>query len=370
MMSIFLSRRLHRLFFLLAAFAASLPAVHGATPEKLPALNIDIGETSISGLSSGAFASVQFQVAYSSIVKGAGVIAGGPFFCSQGNVLRATTQCSCTIDPAHKLCGVSKTSTELPILVSETRQFAAQGLIDDPANLTRQRVLILAGDKDQTVPVPIAEQLSDYYSLLAVPEKNLVSVRLSKASHTMPTLDYGKDCGVSESPYIGKCKFDAAKVILNWIYGDLKKPKQGPVSARLVQFDQTPYVPGNRFSWSSGMDSTGWAYIPAACARGEACRLHVALHGCKQGQNYLPLRPVQGGDLYYGTTFVRNAGYNRWAESNHIVVLYPQAVSIPDRNPNGCWDWWGYTDENFATRKGVQLSAIRAMVEQITSGRR
>ena len=118
------------------------------------------------------------------------------------------------------------------------------------------------------------------------------------------------------------------------------------------------------------MDNTGWAYIPAACARGESCRLHVALHGCKQGQSYLPLRPVVGDDLYYGTTFVRNAGYNRWAESNRIVVLYPQAVSIPDRNPNGCWDWWGYTDENFATRKGVQLSAIRAMVEQITSGRR
>ena len=57
-MSLFLPRRLHRLFFLLAALVASLSAVHGATAEKLPALNIDIGETSISGLSSGAFASV------------------------------------------------------------------------------------------------------------------------------------------------------------------------------------------------------------------------------------------------------------------------------------------------------------------------
>ena len=35
-MSLFLPRRLHRLFFLLAALVASLSAVHGATPEKLP----------------------------------------------------------------------------------------------------------------------------------------------------------------------------------------------------------------------------------------------------------------------------------------------------------------------------------------------
>ena len=60
-----------------------------------------------------------------------------------------------------------------------------------------------------------------------------------------------------------------------------------------------------------------------------------------------------------------SAGYNRWAESKHIVVLHTQAVSIPDRNPNGCRDWWGYTDANFANRKGVQNAAIRAMVEQI-----
>ena len=40
--------------------------------DALPALNIDIQETSVSGLSSGGFFAVQMQVAYSSILKGAG----------------------------------------------------------------------------------------------------------------------------------------------------------------------------------------------------------------------------------------------------------------------------------------------------------
>ncbi len=73
--------------------------------------------------------------------------------------------------------------------------------------------------------------------------------------------------------------------------------------------------------------------------------------------------------MYYGTTFVRHAGYAAWADTNRIVVLFPQAVSIPGLNPNGCWDWWGYTDENYANRNGVQIAALRAMVDRIASGR-
>lgn len=361
--------RLQHLVFLLVLFVAALHSAWAAKPEKLPALNIDVRETSISGLSSGAFMSVQFQVVYSSIVKGAGIVAGGPYFCSQGSPLRATTQCSCTLDPAHDLCSVSSNSTNVSTLVSDTRQFAAQGLIDDPANLSRQRVLIVSGEKDETVPPQVAAQLSDYYGQLAVPASNRSEVRLIKAAHTMPTVNYGKDCGVAESPYLGRCHYDTAKAILEWVYGQLKKPRQGQALGRFMQFDQRGYLPRDRFTWTTGMDNTGWAYIPEACERGEACRLHVVLHGCRQGQNYLPLRPLSGGGLYYGTTFVRNAGYNRWAESNRIVVLYPQAVSIPGINPNGCWDWWGYTGSDFPTRDGVQLKAIRAMVDRITSGR-
>ena len=39
--------------------------------------NVDVGETSVSGLSSGAYMAVQFHVSFSSIVKGAGITAGG-----------------------------------------------------------------------------------------------------------------------------------------------------------------------------------------------------------------------------------------------------------------------------------------------------
>ena len=107
-----------------------------------------------------------------------------------------------------------------------------------------------------------------------------------------------------------------------------------------------------------------WLYVPATCAAGNACRLHVALHGCKQGQSYLPLTPPPGGGLYNGTTFVKNTGYDRWADNNHLVILYPQALTVPG-NPNGCWDWWGYTGQDYATREGVQIRTLRAMVDAL-----
>jgi len=51
-------------------------------------------------------------------------------------------------------------------------------------------------------------------------------------------------------------------------------------------------------------------------------------------------------------------------------VLFPQAVSIPWKNPNGCWDWWGFTDADYATRDGIQIRSVRAMIEHLASGRR
>ena len=60
--------------------------------------------------------------------------------------------------------------------------------------------------------------------------------------------------------------------------------------------------------------ATGWAYVPQACQAGgtATCKLHVVLHGCKQNVNDVQQQ------------YVRNTGYNRWADSLRLVLLYPQ----------------------------------------------
>jgi poly(3-hydroxybutyrate) depolymerase len=57
---------------------AALVAGPALTEERLSGYNADIGESSISGISSGAFMAVQFATAWSSVIKGVGVVAGGP----------------------------------------------------------------------------------------------------------------------------------------------------------------------------------------------------------------------------------------------------------------------------------------------------
>ncbi len=359
-------------FAALVAFLAALPMVCIAEPpQALPALNIDIGETSVSGISSGGFMAVQFQVAHSSIVKGAGIVAAGPYYCARNDVVTATTKCSCTLDAGHQLCAVTPTSTDVAGLVEATGRFARAGLIDDPGNIAHQRVFTLAGGKDETVPAPVVAQLQGYFSAMGMPAQNLAASTLADAGHAMPTSSFGSACPATAEPYINKCRFDAAGKILSWIYGPLKPVRSGARKGRFIQFDQKPFIPRQfNFLWSSGLDTSGWLYVPDACAKGQKCRLHIALHGCKQGQSHLPLTPPPGGGLYYGTTFVKHAGYDAWADSNKLVILYPQAVTVPARNPNGCWDWWGYTDEHYADRQGVQVGALRAMVDRLAAGAR
>ena len=119
----------------------------------LPALNIDMANTSVSGLSSGAFMAVQFHVAYSSIMRGAAVFAGGPYYCAQGSLSTALGACT-TASPS---------SPDPAAAESATRSNASAGTIDDPANLSAQRVFLFGGADDTTVAPPVMDALNSDY---------------------------------------------------------------------------------------------------------------------------------------------------------------------------------------------------------------
>ncbi len=124
------------LWVVLLAFI--LFACSSAKPKSLPAFNVDLNETSVSGVSSGAFMAVQFEVAHSAIVRGAGIIAGGPYFCARNDIKRAATICTCTIIP----CGVEAGGTDVRFLVQKTRDSAAGGGIDPASYLSNHRVFL------------------------------------------------------------------------------------------------------------------------------------------------------------------------------------------------------------------------------------
>lgn len=348
--------------FAAAIHLVLVPAAAADAADKLLAYNADIHETSVSGLSAGAFMAVQLDVAFSSIIKGAGVIAGGPYLCAQGVLEIAIAQCmnaSVPIDVAN--------------LIRLARGSAQRNEIDDPANLEHHRIWLFSGDKDSVVDPSVVDALESYYKAL-VKHSNVVRRSKATAEHTMPTQSYGNKCPVKDDPYISDCDYDAAGALLQWIYGNLNPKATTVPRGRLHEFDQRDFITNAN---AHGMAETGWVFVPENCSTQAPCRLHVALHGCLQ---YPARRYVRNGTFVtFGSTFAEHAGYNEWADTNSIIVLYPQAQRSPQAfwdvfdafgpNPKGCWNWWGFDDsQDYAKYSGSQMTAIRRMIDKITKG--
>lgn len=341
---------LQRLF--LVAFAICAGA--NAATVSLPVFLINVRDTSVSGLSSGGFMAVQFGVAYSSIIKGVGVIAGGPYYCAQGDINIATTKCSCTGVFAFSPCKVTNDSTHVDTLIKQADAYAAAGAIDSTSKLARQHIWLFSGSKDSVVPLAVMRDLLKFYRHY-IPEQRIRFINDVPAEHAMPTDGYGKACDARGPPYINNCRFDAAGSLLKWLLGDLRPKTLPPKEGRWIEFDQGEFVEDDQPA-TRGLAQTGFLYVPRACEghAAQLCELHVVFHGC--GQNVEKV----------GDKFIRHAGYNHWADANATIVLYPQTAATV-RNPNGCWDWFNAErdDPGYATREGRQMRAVKAMVDRI-----
>ncbi len=339
-----------------AALVLFAGLVHGAQAvDPLPALAADASATTVSGVSSGGYMAVQFHVAHGASVRGAAVLAAGPYWCAQGSVWTAYYNCMTPgrwtpLPPVEPLHAAVKT-------------LAAARTIDDPATLSGSRVWLFGGTADRTVLPEVVDALERFYAAY-VPRERIERVRDVPAGHAMVTLDAGSACGATASPFINDCDFDAAGRLLAHLYGPLAPPPARP-AGRLLAFDQRGYAGGDAYALSMG--DTGFVYVPVEC-EAAACRVHVALHGCRQGVQAI------------GERFVRESGYNRWADANRIIVLYPQAIARNGPgfagwrasfvfNPRGCWDWWGYTGPLYHTQSGPQVRAIKAMVDRLAEPR-
>nr|WP_314543519.1 PHA-depolymerase-like protein [uncultured Massilia sp.] len=336
---------LHRAAARLASAVLGLSLATGASAAvvTLPKYNVSVADVSVSGFSSGAHMAAQMHVAYSKTIrKGAGVIAGGPVYCSQGNV-------AISVGP----CMANTGSRNLPCLMSVLNTWSGNGYIDPTANMAGSKVYLLSGTIDSTVRQPVMDDLRTMYANY-LPAANIRYKNDLAAEHAVPTDFAGNGCAVNGNPYVNNCNFDTAGEILTWLYGTLNAKNTGTLTGSFVNFDQAAFW-GNFNPTAHGMANSGYAYVPAACASGQSCRLHVAFHGCLQAASTV------------GPAFYQNAGYNRWADTNRIVVLYPQAAATA-ANPGGCWDWWGHDDVNFPAKSGGQMVAIKTMIDRVVSG--
>lgn len=321
-----------RVSLLVAAIALSILAACSkpeAPDSGLPSLAASGGIT-VSGISSGGYMAGQFLVAYSAEVSGAAIVAAGPWGCAQGEITRALQTC------------ISGEGLEVDDLQTHAGEMAASGEIDALAGLADSSLFIFHGANDTVIGDATVDGLQDWFSTY-LDEKRIARVDDIDVVHGWPTLNFGAPCDTFVAPYINNCGYDIAGNLLAHLYGELNPPLE--TGGNLRSFDQGTYG-------GAGLAENGYAYIPADCEQNDDCRVHVFFHGCEQSAETV------------GTTLVENSGLNRWADSNRIIVLYPQAVPslAAPMNPLGCWDWWGYTGQDYLSKTGSQLSAVRRMV--------
>ncbi len=315
------------------------------TIDHYPALEIQkihhINEkVTLSGISSGAYMAGQFHLSHSKLVSGVALFAGGPYYCSQSSVYKAM-----------KLCMEEENLTiDTEDLLDEVNDLADRNDIDPISNLANDKVLIINGKRDKTVRERVSQSAVNLYKKLGVTKIDYVN-KLDIA-HTFPTLKNGNDCSQpSSSPYISACNIDGAKLALNKFY-NLKHGRSEAQMDRFFQIDQWALTPSSFYF----MARHATAYVPKSCETNN-CDLHVSFHGCKQTR-------LDIGDLFF-----KEVGLAEWAEKNNIIVLFPQTLPnfIGLSNPNGCWDWWGYSGPNFHNKLGPQIKSIYNLVLELIS---
>lgn len=361
--------------------------MHDERSSKIPPLSayfVEKDQNSVSGLSSGAFMTVQLHLAHSSTFVGAGIIAGGPYRCAEtfrGSAVLAGDAC---VLNALYIAMAPLTPAVAPKphqLARDAQELAAADRIDPIANIQEHRLYIFTGTNDKVLSPVAVKATHDFYLALGVPAGNIMFVDDVPAGHSIIT-DNPEDSplGANQPPYLnyGGDAFGnrmQSHDVLNQIYPDLKPPASR-LTGELLRFDQRPFI--DDFDRAS-MNDYGYVYVPASVLDGGKARgVHIAFHGCKQGCSYVSDtygRSDSQSQPPYGNRYILTTGYNSMADSNDLIVLYPQAVGVDGavQNPEGCWDWWGYTDTaspspDYYSREAIQIRAIHAMLQHLCSG--
>ncbi|MEH6651066.1 MAG: poly(3-hydroxybutyrate) depolymerase [Motiliproteus sp.] len=341
----------------------------------LPGYQASPEATSVSGLSSGGYMASQFHVAYSADLIGAGIVAAGPYYCAGSGAPEGAAASA-----VHPYLSVASTTCMNPCqwafwpfvswceafylpdgaeLADKAEAFATADLIDPLSSLVDDRIYLFSGGLDTTVVTGVVDQAKAFYVAAGVPEQAIQYDTMPEADHAFISDNSDSDCDRHAPPFINNCDgYDQARQLLSHIYGGLND-NASALTGTMVAFDQSEFVPARQLA-ISGLADTAFVYVPEDC-QNEACRIHIAFHGCRQSAAEFATNKV---------FFREQAGYNEVADSNQIIVLYPQIRSgavqtYSPFNPKGCWDFWGYTGSDFYHQQSIQMSAVRAMIERL-----
>ena len=207
-------------------------------------------QTSVSGISSGAYMAGQFEIAHSRDVIGAAIIAGGPYGCSESlfadvipgpgtallNLTKAINGCMLN---ALQAFGVPNPK----LLAERARQLAERGRIDPVADVKDDRIYLFSGKDDHTVVPAIVASATEFYAgARRAGRQHQSTCRTCRPGTRFVTEDKGRACDYTGQPYIVDCHYDQAGRAAD---ADLRaaatRARRTPTGTFLV-FDQHPFT--------------------------------------------------------------------------------------------------------------------------------
>jgi hypothetical protein len=294
----------------------------------------------------------QIEVAHSKDIVGAGIVAGGPFACAETEWSRLFPYWPVVVRwqnaaQAENVCKkVSWGAPDADKLAKRAEELAQAGKIDPLSGLADDKVYIFSGNEDQTVLRAVVESVKRFYVAVGVPDASVALVE-KEGGHAFLTETEGTACGLSKDPNISACNYDQAKAILEWIYGPPLADPTSTLTGKFITFDQFSFSKGR----PNGLASEGVVYVPTDCESHPGCRLHIVFHGCDQEREAI------------GNAFIKQSGFARYADTNRLVILFPQVAG--SAVTYGCWDWWGYSDIDYLSKDAPQIQAIWDMVGRL-----
>lgn len=310
------------------------------------------------------------------------------------------------------ICMRGADSAQLPIdyLISN----AEKKLIEPLENLASQKAFIYQGKTDSVMDQSMAGMLKSFYLSVGIKEQNIATV-LGEGNHNFPT-DFSDNasCDNSGVPYVSSCGLNLAEKMLH----HLISPNLVRASAHLENIhviDQSldfANLSVQEESWTTPVPSIapyGYLYANQKCLNSPgSCKLHVAMHGCSMSDSYsdefqakyrnqvvkykivkmtsgkknafnipvihnpiIKTTTIEENIPQYGLLkFVMDSGYINYADENDLMILFPQTwiseINFP-YNPAGCWDWYGWTGENYATNQGVEANWLMSFIKSVAT---
>ena len=250
---------------LFCIFSQKLWADYYLFPETtLPALGGDPNTVTISGTCGGSNTGTQMHTAYSATFQGAGLWIGGPYGTDNWD------------DQNYAQRGIDLANG-----------FAADGVIDDPSNLSGNPVWIFSGANDPLAqPVNQVAQKEYYENFGAT-----VSLVVYPTEHKVPTIFATSDEYLNTG-------YDTVGVMLEYLLTNLQTNPISSLNAAdanyndngvLRRFSQKEFIEASVFE-TIGLTEYGYVYYPYSCVDGtvQNCKVHMIQPGCFKN-NYILL---------------------------------------------------------------------------------